>query len=265
MYQFDKDITVTGKTPETFESVISPNWSVDNNPDGGYLMALLANAVRQGSEKQWPLIVTANFIARCGPGPAEIKLSHMGGSRYFDRWQVTLSQEATPRITALCTMTDDHEDAGEKRYEAAAPDLPDREACVEMPNLPGYTMFDHLEVRLDPACAGWMTTGSLSETSIHRGWLRFRDGRPFDALSALLAADAFPPPILASQGAVAWVPTIEMSVNLRNRGRTPWLKCVFRSRFLSRGVVEEDGRVWDENNELVAVSRQVSRFRKAGG
>ena len=265
MYQFDSDIAVSQSSPAGCRATVSPNWSVDNNPDGGYLMALLANAVQQRAEKQWPLIVTANFIARCTPGAADIGLEHLGGSRYFDRWQATLSQDGTPRIRALCTMTGETDHAGEKRYEAAAPELPDPEACVRMPNFPGYTMFDHLDVRLDPDCAGWMTTGVLSEKSEHRGWIRFRDGRPFDPLAALLAADAFPPPILASQGAVAWVPTIEMTINVRNTPRTAWLKCVFRSLFLSHGVVEEDGRVWDENDELIAVSRQVSRFRKTAG
>lgn len=265
MYQFDRDIEVTPLTPEILQATVSKNWSVDKNPDGGYLMALLANSVQKKSEKQWPLIVTANFIARCTPGPAEIRLEHLGGSKYFDRWQATLLQEGTPRIRAFCTMTDEGNNAGEKRYEAVAPELPEPEQCMEMPSLPGYTMFDHLEVRLDPVCVGWMTTGTLSEDSEHRGWIRFRDDRPFDALSALLAADAFPPPILASQGAVAWVPTIEMSINVRNNPQSAWLKCTFRSLFLSHGVVEEDARVWDETNELIAISRQVSRFRKTTG
>lgn len=262
MRRFDKDIAVTRQSSEIFQAVVSPNWSVDNNPDGGYLMALLANAVRQSGDKKWPLIVTANFTARCVPGPADIALEHIGGSRYFDRWQATLSQEGAVKIRALCTMTDEKDDSAEKRYEAVAPDLPCREQCVGIPTLPGYTMFDHVEVRLDPACAGWMFGGGIAEISEQRGWLAFRDGRPFDVLSVLLAADAFPPAILASQGAVAWVPTIELSVNIRNVPQTRWLKCVFRSFFLNRGVVEEDGRIWDENDELIAVSRQVSRFRK---
>jgi hypothetical protein len=262
MHQFDRDIEVTRRSPLVFQSAVSPNWSVNGNPDGGYLMALLANAAQQCGEKKWPLIVTANFAARCLPGPAEVALELIGGSRSFDRWQATLSQEGAVKIRAICTMSDEQDDSGEKRYEAAAPDLPDPEQCPAMPNFPGYTMFEHLEVKLDPSCVGWMTGAGMSEISEQRGWLSFRDGRPFDALAVLLAADAFPPAVLASQGAVAWVPTIELSVNIRNIPRTPRLKCVFRSRFLNRGVVEEDGLIWDEDNELIAVSRQIARFRK---
>ena len=263
MYQFDRDILVFQSTAEVFQAAVSSGWSVDNNPDGGYLMALLVNAVRHRGGDKWPLIVTANFITRCLPGPAEITLEHIGGSRHLDRWQATLSQEGAVRVRAMCTLTGEENNAGEKRYEAAAPDLPDRELCFEMPRLPGYTLFDRMAVRLDPACTGWLTGSGLAEISEQRGWLSFRDGRPFDALSVLLAVDAFPPAILASQGVVAWVPTIELSVNMRHLPQTPWLKCVFRSLFLSHGVVEEDARIWDERDELIAVSRQVSRFRKA--
>jgi hypothetical protein len=263
-HQFDRDIEITRQSPLSFQTAVSPNWSVNGNPDGGYLMALLASAAQQSGEKKWPLIVTANFAARCVPGPAEVALELIGGSRSFDRWQATLSQDGDVRIRAICTMSDEADDDGQKRYEDTAPDLAAFERCLAMPNLPGYTMFEHLEVRLDPSCTGWLTGPGLSDISEQRGWLAFRDSRLFDPLSVLLAADAFPPAVLASQGAVAWVPTIELSVNLRNVPRTPRLKCVFRSRFLNRGVVEEDGRVWDENNELIAVSRQIARFRKNG-
>jgi hypothetical protein len=264
IYQFDKDIEVTRQSQLVFQTAVSPNWSVNGNPDGGYLMALLTNAALQSGDKKWPLIVTANFAARCLPGPAAVALELIGGSRSFDRWQATLSQEGTVKIRAICTMSDEQDGDGEKRYEDTPPELADPEQCLAMPNFPGYTMFEHLEVRLDPSCVGWMTGSGMSGISEQRGWLSFRDGRSFDPLAVLLAADAFPPAVLASQGAVAWVPTIELSVNLRNIPRTPRLKCVFRSHFLNRGVVEEDGRIWDEDNELVAVSRQIARFRKNG-
>jgi len=128
--------------------------------------------------------------------------------------------------------------------------------------MPGYSLFDNMDVLLDPDCAGW-TTGKLGDRSELRGWIKFKDDRPFDEPALLLAADAFPPPVFATQGMVAWVPTLEMSVNIRNRPQTRWLKCVFRTRFLNGGMVEEDGELWDEDGELTAISRQVAQYRKA--
>jgi acyl-CoA thioesterase len=104
-------------------------------------------------------------------------------------------------------------------------------------------------------------SGQLSDRSEHKGWIRFKHQRPFDAVSLLLMADAFPPPVYASQGMGAWVPTIEMSVNIRKLPASQWLKCVFRTRFITCGLLEEDGQIWDETGELIAISRQIAQYR----
>jgi acyl-CoA thioesterase len=104
--------------------------------------------------------------------------------------------------------------------------------------------------------------GALSDKSEQKGWIKFKDNRPHDIFSVLLMADSFPPPVLASQGMIEWVPTIELSVNIRNIPETRWLKCIFRTRFITCGLLESDGEVWDEQGSLVAISRQIAQFRK---
>jgi hypothetical protein len=59
-------------------------------------------------------------------------------------------------------------------------------------------------------------------------------------------ADSFPPPVLASHGMAAWVPTVEYSVSVRALPDTAWIKAVFRSHCLTSNIVEEDGELWDE-------------------
>ena len=49
---------------------------------------------------------------------------------------------------------------------------------------------------------------------------------------------------------VAWVPTIELSVNIRNIPTTKWLKCIFQTRFITCGLLEEDGETL---NPVVAI------------
>jgi len=117
-----------------------------------------------------------------------------------------------------------------------------------------------LDIRLDPTYTGW-TEGKLSAQSEIKGWIKFRDQRAFDTQSLLLIADSFPPAVFSSQGMVAWVPTLEFSVNIRNIPTTTWLKCVFRTRFITCGLLEEDGEIWDENGQLVAISRQIAQYR----
>ena len=261
MHLFDQDIRITPGSDKRYKAAIAGNWSINGTPDGGYLMALLARAAMEHSEKKGLSLLTANFIARSEPGPAELIVAKMGATRNFDRWQVSLIQEQAEKLRSMVTLMSPSPGQAGKRYEKTAPVLAPPETCIKFGEMPGYTLFDNMDVRLDPGCSGWIT-GDLAERSELRGWIKFKDDRPFDQAALLLIADAFPPPIFVSQGMVAWVPTLEMSVNIRNLPESRWLKCVFRSRFLNGGMVEEDGEIWDEAGELAAISRQVAQYRK---
>jgi hypothetical protein len=145
-------------------------------------------------------------------------------------------------------------------YESAAPEIAELDKCRAVPEMPSYPLFARMDLRLDPECAKW-PFGELSDRSESKGWIKLKDDRPFDILSVVLIADSFPPAVLASQGMVAWVPTLECSVNIRNLPTTPWLKCFFRTRYITCGLLEEDGEIWDQNGHLVAISRQIAQYR----
>ncbi|RJP39811.1 MAG: thioesterase family protein [Desulfobacteraceae bacterium] len=263
MYLFDQDITITPIGPARYSANISEDWSINGNPNGGYLLALMANAMMQASDKKGTPILTINYLARSMPGPVEIEVAKMAESTQFSRMQAGLFQDGQEKIRALGTFSVETDECFILRYEKSPPDIAPLDTCMAIPELPGYTLYRQLDVRLDPACGGWME-GRLTDKSEHRGWLTFKDGRPFDLLSVALAADALPPPIFASQGMAAWVPTIELSVNIRNIPQTRWLKCVFRTCFVNCGLLEADGELRDGNDELVAISRQIAQYRVIG-
>jgi hypothetical protein len=175
---------------------------------------------------------------------------------------MSLVQRGEEKFRALGTFAAAKDECTIERYEAAPVELSPAERCVPMPEMPGYTLFGRMDVRLDPGCAGWMS-GRLAERSEIRGWAAFKDERGFDAPGIMLAADAFPPPVLASLGMVAWVPTIELSVSVRRLPQSRRLRGLFRTRFVSCGLLEEDGELWDESGGLVAVSRQIAQYRPA--
>jgi hypothetical protein len=260
-HPFDQDLSLARVAPLRFRGNVTDNWSINGIPNGGYLMALLAHAMLQESAKKDTLIVTANYLHRCEVGEADLVVKNIACSKRFDRWQAVLSQQDKERVRALGTFVQRGEDVTEKRYDSSPPEVADLEACVAMPFLPGFTFFDRLDVRLDPECAGWLE-GNLADRLEQKGWVRFKEPRPYDMISALMIADAFPPPVFVAYGPVAWVPTIELTVNVRNLPTTPWLKCAFRTRYMDNEILEEDGEVWDGNGELVALSRQVAQFRK---
>jgi hypothetical protein len=261
MHLFDKDTALSSLGPSRFEGTIADSWSINDTPNGGYLMAMLAGAMMRESVKKHTPIVTANYVSRCTAGRAEVLVEEISQSKQFNRLQAKLFQDGNEKIRAFGTFGEEKYDCFMVRYESPPPDLPPVEECLGVPAMPKFNLLENIDMRLDPSCAGWMR-GALAEKSENRGWITFRDGRPFDLLSVFLIADAFPPAIFASQGLMGWVPTIELSINVRNVPETRWLKCVFRTRFINCGLMEEDGEVWDENGSLVAISRQIAQFRR---
>ena len=260
MHQFDQDIAVESANAHSYTGSIATHWSISDVPNGGYLMALITNALMQSSRMSAAPIVTANFLNRCHPGKIGLSVARMSLSRQFDRLEARLEQDGEEKIRAFGTFSDEKNECVLESYQAAAPDICNLEECIAVPEMPGYTLYGRMDIRLDPASAGWFE-GNLSDRAEIKGWIRFKDDRDFDVPSILLAADAFPPAVLTSQGMVAWVPTIECSINVRNRPASKWLKCIFRTRFITCGLLEEDGEIWDENNVLVAISRQIAQYR----
>jgi hypothetical protein len=260
VHRFDKDIFLESETPQAYTGHIADNWSINGVPNGGYLMAILANAMLHSSQMTATPIITANFLSRCVPGPATVLIESMSKSRQFDRFQAGLNQNGNEKIRAFGTFAGEPNECVLESYERKPPEIAELEKCVPIPEMPGFTIFANLNIRLDPGCTGWFF-GNLSDRSEIKGWIQFKDERPFDALSILLVADSFPPAVLSSQGMVAWVPTLEFSVSIRNRPATPWLKGVFRTRFITCGLLEEDGEIWDQNGTLIAISRQIAQYR----
>ena len=264
LHQFDQDIALSEQSAFIYHTCISANWSINGVPDGGYLMAILAEAMRRNSDRESTPIITANYLARCVPGDAQVRVAKIVQSKQFERYQASLNQDGTEKIRAIGTFASPAVECAVERYETKPPELPLPDNCVELPPMPNYTLFEQMDIRLDPACTGWMTTGLLSEKSQINGWIKFSDERRFDLAAILLAADSFPPAVMASQGLVAWVPTIELSVNIRNLPQGRWLKGTFSTHFITCGLLAEDGELWDAENQLVAISRQTAQYRTVG-
>ncbi|NND04035.1 MAG: thioesterase family protein, partial [Acidimicrobiia bacterium] len=88
-------------------------------------------------------------------------------------------------------------------------------------------------------------------------------GEALDTLGLIVAADAFPPTIFNANLPVAWTPTIELTTHVRERPTGEWLRCSFNTRFITGGFLEEDGELWDENDRLIAQSRQLALLPRA--
>jgi acyl-CoA thioesterase len=262
MEAFSEEVLVTENSSGIFKGAVSGRWSVNGNPNGGYLMAILAGAMMKRSDKKSTPIVTANYISRCVPGKVEIYVEEFSHSKQFNRYHARLIQEGREKVRALGTFSAEKVGCEIERYETGAPELAPVESCIAIPMMPHLTLLKNLDMRLDPTSAGWMM-GKTAERSEQKGWVKFKNDSNYDLLSLFLIADSIPPAIFVSQGPISWVPTIELSTNIRNMPRTQWLRFSLKTRFVTCGLLEADGEIWDDAGNLVSISRQIAQVRKS--
>ena len=167
---------------------------------------------------------------------------------------------AKPTLRVLGTFGDQVVDGEPLHVDGAPPALPPYDECV--PTVHTIDEFKpaiqaQLAIRLRPGDDGFRSGRPTGRAEI-AGWFAFPEEQPVDAVGLLLVADAFPPPIFNTDLPVAWVPTLELTVHVRGVPAPGPLACVFRSRFVQAGLLDEDGEVWDSAGRLVCQSRQIS-------
>ena len=273
-HHFDDDTRVVplGPVPQqagtaaAFAGQVQAAWNIGANPNGGYLLALAAQAMRQRTPTQPdPLSITVHFLRPGLAGQAcHIDTQLLRSGRTLSTVRATLVQDGSARLELLATMGDlaASGDAAPAVLTLPMPDMPPPEACptrsapaqgVELP------ILQRLDVRLHPDEAA---PGAAGRACVS-GWIRFTDGRAPDALACLLMADAFPPSVFGLLGMVGWVPTVELTVHLRRRPAPGWMLGRFQSQDLGDGRMVEDGALWDASGALVAQSRQLALLRRA--
>jgi acyl-CoA thioesterase len=260
---FDLATAVAGG-PEAFTARVDEGWSVAGRPNGGYLLALAARAAVAAAGQPHPLAVSAHFLSPADPGPAELEVRRLRSGRSLSTARATLVQGGTARLEALVTAgrIDPGAASGWRRATGPA-GLAPVEACLPgRPELPGgvrVPLLEQLELRIDPATAGWFA-GRPGGRLEMRGWVRFADGRPADPLALLQMVDALPPTSF-ELGLPGWAPTVELTAYLRGIPAPGWLACVARGQLWQGGWFDEEAEIWDSAGHLVAQSRQLAGAR----
>jgi acyl-coenzyme A thioesterase PaaI-like protein len=265
-FEFDRQVAVAARGDGVHDAVLDAGWVVGGGVNGGYLLAVMGSALRAAlPAKPDPIAVSAHYVSASAPGPATVRVDvrREGGS--VGTAAVELVQDGVVRIAALATCGDlarfAEKGSGELRSWAEEPELPPREECLSSSDAPAEVrasvpMFERMDLRLDPAHAGW-GSGELGMTGSIAGWFRFADDREPDPLSLLTVCDVLPP-VTFDLGMPGWAPTLELTVHVRARPAPGWLKVRHATRTLAGGLFEEDCEVWDSAGRLVAQSRQLA-------
>jgi acyl-coenzyme A thioesterase PaaI-like protein len=269
--EFDSATAMTGSVDDAgrgrYTGELLDGWDIGGNANGGYLLALAARAMTAASGRPHPISITAHYLAPGRPGPVTATTGIVkAGKRFTTVTGSLIGADDREIIRVLGTFGDVLAGAGEREFvHGGPPDLPPFDECVRRMAVPGGAQFglgDRLNSRIDPATVP-TPDGVKSGVADMRGWFEFADGRPSDPLALMLAADAFAPAVFHLELPAGWVPTLELTVHVRDVPAPGPLRGSFQTRYVTNGLFEEDGELWDSAGRLVAISRQLALVARA--
>ncbi len=258
MSWFDDETAIHARADGRWACRVHPTWNIGDTPNGGYALLPVLRALGSLSGHPDPLTVTAHFLR---PASADadgtIEGRAVRSGRSTGTATASLVQDGTERLLAVAAFGRFGVRADPSDFEVAPPaDLAEPAACVGPTGLEegiDLAIASRVEVRVDPRCAipGGAPTARID------GWIRFADGAPPTALALPLFADAFPPSLYARLGRIGWIPTIELTVQIRRHPVPGWIQARFECDDVIDGRMVETGTLWDEGGHVVARSRQL--------
>lgn len=260
--RFDEATAVVASGSDTYSGEIQPGWDIVGITNGGYLMTMSARAMGQESPGRDLVSISAHFLSPARPGPVTIGVETLKVGRGISTLRAELRSDDKPLVTAIASFADPNRQmSDEEMFDSAPPDLPPPDGCVRAESSQEAffppPFVDRVEMLLHPDDAA-LFSGDPAGVARIRGWLRLLDGEQSDAYGAVMASDALPPAIFNANLPVNWTPTLDMTVHVRDPKPREWLRLEVRTKYVTGGLLEEDGEIWDEEGNLVAHSRQLA-------
>lgn len=232
--------------------------------NGGILLMVAARALAAATGRPHPVTITGHYLQAVRPGPLTVDTEVLRPGRHAYARGLVRVADGTPVLAVTGTFTDLDDAVGPTLGLGDHPPLPDPAVTTPWPPADGggpvdapsvFSLFRH---RVDPAGFGW-ATGDPGGRAVVESWAEPALG-DWDPLDLLVLVDVYPPPVFnTGKVEVGWVPTLELTVQLRGlpRGAEP-VACRFWTSSVTDGYLEEDGLVRDASGRLLAVSRQLA-------
>jgi acyl-CoA thioesterase len=256
---FEQDTAVQRISETRWQANLVPGWRIGEMMNGGYLLAIAGRVMGEALPQSDPLSINAFYLAPAFVGPmvCEVEILRLGKNTSQAVVKMYQNDELKVQVTGACCDLDSL--SGPTWLRTERPDIPEWEELVPTPNT-AIELGQRMDLRLSQG-QSFMKDGKGDGRGEFQGWIRHSDGAPTDALSLLFFSDAFPPPAFSLFGAVGWVPTIELTVQVRAKPAPGPIQAYLWSNYLTEGITEEDGLFWDNTGKLVAISRQSAKVR----
>ena len=214
MSQFVNETSLKRESKNSWTGVLNDNWNIGDVPNGGYLLAVVLRAMQEEVSSENLLSANAHYLR---PGSAnnearvDLEILREGNSISTCTGSLTQNGKLSLQVLAAFGELENIDDQI-PQINREAPILPPPDACHKRSSESQGILLP-IEQRVDVRIAEFKTDSERAELY---GWIKFSDSSPVDSLALALFSDAFPPSIFSKLGRVGWVPTVELTVQVRS-------------------------------------------------
>jgi len=253
--------------------IVNPdtNYFVGNTPHGGYLMALMHNALTSILPHSTAISSSVQYLDRIDAKTFELEVETFKTSRGSSSGIVKLKQDDKICTTFTGTCSDFQFMKGYDGLQRPLPNIfneSDKKDYIKMNYdkiSKGFTpaFIQQLECLIHPDHAWWNRDSNDKNNEARcSAFLEMQGGIP-DQFCLSFYSDILPPVVSNKYGPLGWIPTITLTTHIRQLPSTSELYADFRATDINKGYFEQDCNIWDLNGNLVASSRQLTRILKS--
>jgi acyl-CoA thioesterase len=253
--------------------IVNPdtNYFVGNTPHGGYLMALMHNALTSILPHSTAISSSVQYLDRIDAKTFELEVETFKTSRGSSSGIVKLKQDDKICTTFTGTCSDFQFMKGYDGLQKPLPNIfneSDKKDYIKMNYdkiSKGFTpaFIKQLECLIHPDHAWWNRDSNDKNNEARcSAFLEMQGGIP-DQFCLSFYSDILPPVVSNKYGPLGWIPTITLTTHIRQLPSTSELYADFRATDINKGYFEQDCNIWDLNGNLVASSRQLTRILKS--
>ena len=263
MSQFLSHTAVSSQGNSRWQAEVHRGWRIGSVANGGYVLALVGRALSDALNQPDPLSINAFYLAPVALGKVEVAVESLSETRSTHFASADLKQRGQLKLRATAAYTDLDQLNGPGWSNVAPPEVPafDDVAAPAMSHLEIHQSIDLRMVQGSEV----FTDGKTNDSGEFIAWLAHRDGAAPGPIDLLMFADIMPPPIFTIYGAYGWVPTVELTVQVRRKPSAGPLLARHTTRQVTRGVAETDTEIWDSEGDLAAMARQTYKVRMPRG
>ncbi len=248
----------------TYRAMLSDDWSIVGNPNGGYLAAVMVAAGASEAGHPHCVAISTTFLGAPSNDEVIIDVALLRAGRGVSQVRATMLQGGVPKVEsqmAFATLTT----GAERLYDISAPPtMPPPERCVRVPSNrtatdPGIALMDSVRILMDPSTMVW-DHGLDDGVGELRGWVDLADGTPIEGNCLHLLIDCFPPATFPL-GSTGWVPTVQLTSYLRALPAPGPVLIRQWVQVIDDGFVDEVCQIWDSAERLVAQGTQLAKVR----